>query len=87
MRRSSRRASLFVNLVAQRERVHVKLLGQLVHRLLERETALRVARRAEGGGGARVREDVRLFGQDRGHAYMFCAGPAHPAPVPVPAVP
>ncbi len=45
-------------------RIHAELRGQLVHDRLEREGALRVARRAQGARGTGVGEDVVLVDLD-----------------------
>ena len=53
-----------VDLVAQRERIHVELVSQLVERLLEREDPLHLSGRAERGARAGIREHVVVLGGD-----------------------
>src|SRR5207237_7904818 len=47
--------------VSNNKRIHAEFLGQLVHRLLESETAWRMSRRAEGSTRTRVGDHVILF--------------------------
>ena len=54
---------IFVDLFAQRQRIHIQLDGEFVDRLLKRETPLRMARRAERRTRTCVDKDVVLLGQ------------------------
>ena len=64
--RSTLRAGLLVNLVAQGERVHVQLHRELIDGLFKGEAALRMARRAKRRARTGIDEDVVLFRQQVG---------------------
>ena len=62
-----------VDLLAQRERIHIELVGQLVERLLEREDSLHLPGRAKRGARAGVGEDVVvLYGAGSGSDTSRC---------------
>src|SRR5581483_1877095 len=70
----------------QLDRIHAQRACELVHRRLEAEGALRVARRAEGDRRTGVGEDLHLLGVHIGAAVERAVDPRHGAAFPARAV-